>query len=364
VSRTRTKKTIQTAVGLIVGLGLLYLLFRNTDWAEVGAAIRDVRVGWLLLAVAIVFLTFFTRVQRWSYIVRTAGPISFRHLFSATQIGFLANFTLPGRIGELIRALALGRLARLPFPKCLAMTVLDRVLDLVGLAVMIVIALATYRPSGQVVIPEEVFGRPLEFSADSVLWAELTGMAMLAVSLGVLVALYVKQGLMLRISDRCIAVVSDRLAARVHTLLRDFAEGLHIFRSASDMARSVFFTLVTWGLFCVIVQVMFTAFRIEAPWYATVVLQVLLAVFIAVPGAPGFVGQFHVPLVVGMVMLVDGIDPSKAKAVAIVAHLINVIPVYAVGIFCLFWEKMGLMELSRETAQAEEEMDAAPSAEG
>lgn len=364
MSKTRAKKIVQTVIGLVIGVGLLWLVFRKTDWAEVGAAIRDVRIGWVLAAEALVLASFFTRILRWRYIVRTAGPVSFRHMFSATQIGFLANFSLPVRMGEFIRALALGRLARLPFSKCLAMTALDRVLDLIGLAAVIVVALAAYRPSGEIVIPAETFGGEIHFAADYVLWAELVMVLGLIATVSALVVLYVKQDLMLRISDRCVGAVSERVAARVHTMLRDFADGLHIFRSASDMAKSVFFSLVTWGLFCLIAQAALAAFGIKGPWYTVFVLQVLVAVCISVPGAPGFVGQFHVPIVVALVMVVDGMDPSRAKAVAIVAHLANVIPVYAVGVFCLFWEKMGLVELSRESARAEQELQAAPSSDG
>ena len=364
MGETLAKRILKTVIGLVIGLGLLWLLFRNTNWAEVGAALRDVRAGWLLVAEAVVLATFFTRILRWRYIVRTAGPVSFRHMFSATQIGFLANFSLPVRMGEFIRALALGRLARLPFSKCVAMTALDRVLDLIGLAALIVIALAAYRPSGEIVIPAETFGRDIHFAADYVLWAELVMVVGLIATVSALVVLYVKQDLMLQMSDRCVGVVSGRLAARVHTILRDFAEGLHIFRSASDMAKSVFFSLVTWALFCLIAQAALAAFGIKGPWYTVFVLQVFVAVCVSVPGAPGFVGQFHVPIVVALVMVIDGMDPSRAKAVAIVTHLVNLIPVYVVGVFCLFWEKMGLAELSRESARAEQELQAAPSSDG
>ena len=100
------------------------------------------------------------------------------------------------------------------------------------------------------------------------------------------------------------------------------------------------------------------AFDIHVPWYGPFVLQLLLAIFISPPGAPGFVGQFHFPIVIGLVMVAPDVDVSKAKALAIVAHLLNLIPVYAIGLFCLFWERFGFVELTRESLHAETELEA------
>jgi len=351
------KKLLQLLIGLIIGVGLLWLLFRNTDWGEVFHTIREVHLGWLLLAELMILATFFTRVQRWSYVVRTAKPVSFRHMFSATQIGFLANFCLPGRVGELIRALVLGRLARLPFAKCMAMVALDRINDLVSLVFVVLVAIFAYAPAGVVVIPEETFGHEITFAAERVKQGETAAFIGLIVSVGVLVLIYVNQRVALRTTEIVVGRVSKRMAARARDFLQHFAEGLHIFRSGTDMAKSVFFSLVTWALALMSITVFMWAFGIRVPWYAPFVIQLMLAVAISVPGAPGFVGQFHVPIVVGIVMLMPEVGVSKAKAVAITAHLMNLIPVYVVGIFCLFWERLGFLELTKESLHAETELD-------
>ncbi|MBI5091540.1 MAG: flippase-like domain-containing protein [Candidatus Hydrogenedentes bacterium] len=99
------KKYIQSGVGVLIGVALVYFAFKDTNWGEVFASIRHVSPGWLVISICIAVASFFTRAQRWAYIVRVAQPVSFRHLFSATQIGFLVNFTIPVRLGELVRAL-------------------------------------------------------------------------------------------------------------------------------------------------------------------------------------------------------------------------------------------------------------------
>lgn len=347
------KRTVQLLIGLAVGLGLLWLMFRDTKWPQVWAAAEGAHPGWMVLVVLLVLATFVTRIWRWGYIVRTAKPVSFRHMFNATQIGFLANFTLPGRVGELIRAMILGRLAQLPVSKCLAMVALDRVTDLIGLLAVIAVTVFAYAPEGNVVIPAETLGREISFSATTVEAGEIGATVSLFVIVFALVMLYVKQTLMLRFVDALAGLVSERLARWAHRMLEQFAEGLHVFRSGSDMAKSVFFSLVTWGLFLAIQYAGFAAFEIQGPWYTPFVIQVLLAVAISIPGAPGFVGQFHAPIIIGLMMLVPGMEGSKAKAYAIVLHLLNILPVYAVGVACLLHERVGLFALTRESAQVE-----------
>ncbi|NIA14364.1 MAG: flippase-like domain-containing protein, partial [Nitrospiraceae bacterium] len=326
------KKKIQVLAGILLGVFLLWVVFRQTDWREVWQAIRSVHRGWFAATVGLVILSFFTRVQRWSYIVRTAKPISFRQMFSATQIGFLANFTLPMRVGELVRALVLSRLAKLPFSRCFAMVALDRITDLIGLMAVMLVAAVAYSPTETITLPEATMGVEVTVSPATIRVGQLGMVAMLLCGVATLVVLYVKQALVLRIADRVAGTVSKRLAERTHQFLQDFADGLHIFRSVSDMSKSLFFTFVTWGCFVLILQTSLLMFGVHGPWYTVFVIQVLLAIAISVPSTPSFAGPFHLAIVVSLMMLIPETDDSVAKAIAIVAHLINVVTVVGSGI--------------------------------
>lgn len=353
------KKKIQIAVGLFIGLGLFWWMFRNTDWAQVYVIARQASPFWLLVATGFIGASFVTRVQRWKYVVRTAGPVSFRHMFSATQIGFLANFVLPGRIGEAVRAVALSRLANLPFSKCLAMVALDRVNDLIGLVAIIVVTAFVYVPQGVVVVPASVLGtaKDLSFSAKYIQAAELTMVGGLFVAIGILVALYLRMNLVLKCSDAILGLVSRKLAGHVHAFLEHFAQGLHVFRSLRDLAWSVAWSLVTWTIFLLILAASIQAFGIETPWYTVLVMQVLLALLISVPGAPGFVGQFHAPIIASLLMLSPGIDISRAQAFALVVHLLNLLTIAVAGVACLVAEGVGFRDLKQESRAAQAEQD-------
>ena len=352
------KKTVQIIIGLILGVLLLWWVFRDTDWAEVWGALRKVHWGWLAVAELFVLISFVIRILRWRYIVRTAKPVSFRSMFSATQIGFMANFILPGRAGEVIRALVLSRLEKIPFSKCFAFVALDRLTDLFGMLTAMLVAVLAFHPTQAVTVgPEAHFpewASPL-LQPHAIRTAALSATVFMLAVVAAFAVLYLNQRLVLRWTERLLGLASQRLAARVTAMLGHFAEGMHVFRSAADMAKSLGFSLMTWGCFVVTFWTLFRAFGLTMTWYTPFFTLSLVAVVISLPGAPGFVGQYHAAIWAAMLICSPEINSNVVRAVAIMGHLINLVPVMVVGVYCLQMEKLGLITLRREGEAVEVE---------
>ena len=353
--QTTMKQAIQLLVGLIIGAVLVWFLVRDMDWAAVGDHITQVSIPWLIVAQIFICASFPIRVQRWTYIVRAAEPdVSFRAMFSATQIAYFASFTILGRVGEILRPIVLNRLSRVSFSKGVALVGLDRLTDLFGLICIMSIALFAYQPTDDVIISEEVFGtaNPIVFSASQYQNGARGVLAAMGVVVAGYLALFFKPQLVLRIADACIGVVSKKLAELAHGMIENFTEGLHIFRSPGQIVKSLAFSLATWGVGVVSIYAMLQAFHFECPWYTPFVMQALLAIFIGVPGAPGFVGQFHAPLVITLAMILPPAlynDP-EAKAFAIVMHLSTLPAIIVTGIVCLYIDRAAIF---RRNAQPE-----------
>lgn len=350
-------RKFQIVFGSALGIFLVWFLFRGTDWNKVLEAMARAHKGWLLFAFSTIIISFFTRVQRWSYIVRTAKPVSFRHLFSATQIGFLANFTLPARLGELIRALVLARLAALPVSKCFAFVALDRVTDLFGLLAVMLVTVIGFRPDKAITLPEGFHVPEWGMKLLEPGFINSTALSFALLMVGIILAfviLYANQRFALRVSDTVLGVFSKPLAKRAHDMLQHFADGMHVFRSAGGMSKALFFSLLTWGTAIIGFGAATHAFLPDAPWYTAFLMTTFLSAAIALPGAPGFIGQFHFGVMMGLYIAIPGIQPDVAKAIAILAHLFNLIPVLVVGLYCLLREQMGLLELQRETEKVAE----------
>lgn len=344
------KRQAQIWIGLALAAVLLWFMFRGTDWAEVWASARAAHPGWLFVSFSFAVLSFFTRVQRWTYIVRSVKPVPYRALFSATQIGFLANFTLPGRVGEAIRAYVLGRLGGMPFTQCFAFVALDRVTDLVGLLVMMGIAVAAFRPQGDIALPMELLETPLP--AGVIRTGAYATMLLLTAVVASFAVLYFGQGHVLRAMRRVLG--GGAIATRIIGLVAHFADGLHIFRRGADLLRALAWSLVTWSIGAASYHALILAFGHTPPWYAAFVVISLLSIVISMPGAPGFVGQFHFAIMVSVLVVMPDVPLNTARAMAIVCHLLNFIPIAVVGFYCVYRENFGLLQLRREGARLEE----------
>jgi uncharacterized protein (TIRG00374 family) len=371
--RRKAKQAIQGVIGLAIGVLILWWMFQGTSWEGLKQSFSNIRWGWLVLAILLVLVSFVGRVKRWTYVVRAVEPdASFRSMFSATQIGFLANFTLPARIGEVVRAVVLSRLTAIGVARSFALVALDRVNDLIGLIGIMAVALLAYQPVKNIEIPGELFRseEPILVPASAYQTGAIGAAIFLLAIVTMFVLLYVSKNLVLKIFDGFFAFAGRlfsffqpaaslclKLGQWAHHMLEQFAEGFHVFRSASDMAKSVAFNLATWACFVATLQCMLFAFGIEAPWYTVFVMQAALAIAISVPGTPGFVGQFQVPLVAGLKLVAPDVSYDDALALAILSHLINAGLVIVVGLACLQLEGLHLFQLSEESTRKKEALD-------
>ncbi len=354
---SRTKQRIQIVVGLGLGSLLTWLLFRGTDWVSVGETIRSADPGWLLVSQVLAWASNFLRVQRWSYVVRAAQPTTFRNLFRATTIGFLVNFSVPVRMGEMVRAWVLARLDRVPFPQCLSLVALDRMTDLFGLLPAILVAVLAFPASRDARFPAGLFhnAEPLVISSDMIQPASFSVLALLLVVLAVLLVLYFRQRWMLDTLGKVLRPLSAPLAEKVQKTFGQFAEGMHVFRSLRDLALAAFFSFLTWGTGALALAAILWAFGIDFPWYTPVLMLALIAVLISVPVAPGMIGQYHLAVIAALCLAVPDTDPVQAKTVSLVTHFLSLVPVFALGVYSLIREHIPVSDLAHQGASAERE---------
>ena len=137
-----------TAAG-VIGIGLTALAAQKIGVDKVVESIVRSDLSWVLVACALMALSLFFRAASWYWIVRAAlplRPVRRRDVTSATMIGVLMSATLPARLGEPARAMALARRIgrmRETFPVLLGTLVSQTLLNLVALALLGVIIVSS-----------------------------------------------------------------------------------------------------------------------------------------------------------------------------------------------------------------------------
>jgi uncharacterized protein (TIRG00374 family) len=310
-------------LGVAVSAVLLWVAVRGVSLDEVLHELRQVRVAWLVPVLVSIFVRFWLTAIRWQLLLRPVKQVGVHRLFAVTMIGFMANNVLPARLGEFVRAYALGRSEALPPSLPFATIVIERIFDGFTLLLFLVGGLSFLQASR------------------TLLWAAgFTGVLYLGV-LGGLVVLRTGRGLGLLTGtlDR----LPDRLGRTGRRLLESFRAGLDVLGDARALLLTALMSILIWVVNAAGVEAMFRAFSLELPLYASFLLLGVIAVALVLPSAPGYVGPFQVGTVQGLALV--GVTQDTALSLSIVYHLANYIPITIVGLAYLSALNLTLGEL-------------------
>ncbi|HOK08517.1 MAG TPA: lysylphosphatidylglycerol synthase transmembrane domain-containing protein [Candidatus Hydrogenedens sp.] len=331
------RKIIRFLVATAIGIFLLWIVFRTTNFTELWNAIKTCNLWLFLLCIGTILISFVTRVIRWHFIVNSNDQASFRHLFTSTQIGFLANFLLPGRIGEAVRAGALTKFTQIPLSKSLTYVALDRTTDLLGLLVILIFALIGFHPKQDITLPPEIFN--ITLPANLIQKAAIITLTIIGLIFGLCIFFYLYSNRFLQHIKIAEKILGERLILFLTHLVKNIREAISMIKDTKAIIGAVFFSCLTWGCFWLSYIFLFKAFNVQYPWYTPPVSIALISFLISVPGAPGFIGQFHVGVMGGLFLTVPNIDINIARAIAILAHGANFLSVVSVGLLCIYIEQ-------------------------
>jgi uncharacterized protein (TIRG00374 family) len=318
------------AVGISVGL-LLWAL-RGVRLADVLQHIAAAKPEPLAVAVILATLTFPVRLIRWRLLLRDeqgnrypAGP-----LWHAVALGFMGNNLLPLRAGELVRAYAASRLARIRFTTVLSSIAVERIFD--GLTIVALLSLALLAPD----LPSSV-----SIGGESVARLARTGGIVAAFSLFIAILVLAAPVAAERVVRRVLPW--PRLADRIVSLIEGVRQGLMVLRTPGRLIAVLFWSLVLWVLNALAFYVGFWSFDIPVSYAGALLLQGLLVLGITIPSTPGFFGPFEAVIVA--VLALYGTPRDVAFSYAISFHITSFVPITVLGLWSLARTPDGLRAL-------------------
>ncbi len=307
-------------LGIVVSVGLLWVAVRGVHLDEVARAFAEVRPGWLLPVLASILVRFWLTAVRWQLLLGPVKRIGLHRLFGVTLIGFMANNVLPARMGEFVRAYALGKSESLSKSLSFATIVLERVFDGFTLLAFLVGGLAFLRPER---------------------WLVVSAVASFCLYLGVLGGLLWLRGG--RGLGTLLGWLPAALRGRVAKALDSFTLGLDVLGDARALLAIAGLSLLIWVVNVAGLHAMFLAFSLELPPYAAFLVLAIVAVALVLPSTPGYVGPFQAGTVLALGLF--GVSPSTALSLSILYHAVNYIPITLAGLAYLSAMNLTLGEL-------------------
>jgi uncharacterized protein (TIRG00374 family) len=281
----------------------------------------------LLLATVISMAQFPLRAIRWRFLLLPHKKIKFHSLFSATMIGFMANNLLPARLGEFVRAYIISRKEGVSGSSAMATIVVERLFDGLTLLTILLVVFYTYSFPGWVVVVgwygTLIFFLLCVFIVSMMLWPNRFA----------------------SILSNITRLFSSRLKERAEALILRFISGLDMLRNRRLVLIVFVISFVHWLVLGWSMSIALKSFDIEVPNSGPFFVLSIVALGLALPSSPGFVGTFQ--WLTERALTVYGVSKSLSLSFSSVFHLITFVPVTIIGLAYFLKEHLTWKELKR-----------------
>lgn len=259
-------KSLRILLGLVIAFVCMWLSFRNFSWHEIRATLLTASYQWFIPAFFLIVFNFFLRALRWQLILSPLKKVKSGTLFMLLTFGFFMNNVLPARAGEVVRAVAANRLTTLPTSTCLGSIALERLTDIFGLIIIIIIAIGVL-PAGTIPIGRLV-------------------MLMLA---GTFLAIT----FIVFFQKNKHTTSKYKYIEKGLVFIRHLSNGFLVFKSPIKIGGLVLFSASIWIIDALSLLITAQAFSLFLSFRQAAAVLVGIAVGVMIPGAPGYVGTFE-----------------------------------------------------------------------
>lgn len=301
-----------------ISVVIVAILAWTLDWKSFAHELARVRWPYLLPLPILLAILLLLRALRWQLLLPPAPRLSLLRLGEATILGFMASFILPLRAGEIIRPYLLSRSQPVPFPMALASIVAERLFDALTLLGLLGLCLL-HIPS----IPAYV----------------ATGARAAAILTGILLALILAGAIFPKAATQGMQVLLQRmlrpsLAQKAVLAFGHFWAGLRGISTLPRLLGVLLYSALLWLLMALWYQVVLWGFGVQPSWWVGMVLNVMIALAVAAPSAPGFIGTFQAGCILGL-SVIFGFSREFAVAYSVVAHVLQMGFVLLAGMIVL-----------------------------
>lgn len=308
------KSKIQFVLGILISLLFLHLAVRNVDFSVVTSSFLNLNLNYLGLCILCQAGSLLCRAYLWKSILVYEKEVSYRHSFEALLIGYMGNNVLPFRMGEAMRAYAMGRKEGISRTLAFASIILERLLDLFVLLLFFLLLVLMMRL-------EE--------------WLVLSGVVVSVFLILVILGLYGVASNFMNVPSRLYHWMYHKtpaaFAGTVERVSGSFLKGIRLIREFPQALRLTAMSILAWVLWTAILYFGLKAFHLDLPITATILLTVVVHIGVMIPSSPGFIGVFQYLCIVSLAFF--SVPKEIALTFSFLVHTIQYVPTTALGWF-------------------------------
>lgn len=317
------KIVIQTALPFVLGLGILWWMYRGTDWTDFFACVaHDMKWGWMLLSLAFGILPQLARAWRWKMALEPLGERPRRSTCEdAIFLSYAASLVVP-RVGEVTRCGTLKKFDGVSFTKSLGTVVTERLVDSALMLLFTGLAFLAQLP---------MFLSFLHKTGTNLgdILHRFTGTGYLVTFICLVAVLLTAAILMRRYA----------LFRKGKDMLREVFEGVLSLRHVGNLPLYLFYSVLIWVGYFLHFYIAFFCFDFTAQLsLGAAFLIFCVGTFAVLVPTPNGAGPWH--FAVKTMLVLYGVAEPQAILFALVVHTIQTALVVALG--CFGWLRVNL----------------------
>ena len=299
--KRRRRGTMRTLLlAALLTIGFAWLLHAGALPIVPQAKAFDGMRWWVVPAYAGLWtVVLLARAARWYWLLAPVHRVPLGRVLRVAFIGLMAVTVLPFRAGELVRPTLIVKRGKLAWWAASGTVGAERVCNGLFLSCLLFLGLLGASPRDS--LPGRIGQLPVPVSAVSA--AAYGALSVFAGAFVVLAVFYWRREWAARVTQRCIGLVSPRLAIHVAHAMGRFADGLKFLPRARYTLPFATGTAIYWLLNVAGVEFLLWGCGIDdVGFLRTCVLTGILSLGVLVPNAPGFFGSFQFSLYAALAM--------------------------------------------------------------
>lgn len=310
----RLKKIAGYLLPFLLMAVFLFFAFKDVNPDEVIEILQHSSMFYLGLFLIVFMLSHYLRALRWKYILGSVKEdASVWRLWGALMVGYGVNCVVP-RLGEVYRALFVGKWENLSRPSMLGTIVVERVIDIFVLLLSVLVSVFIY--SGDLY--------------DKISWLRSTVYIGSVAILGIIVVLYLTVRYKEKFYNSIVKFVSkfsDTIADKLGYAFAMFADGFATLKGTKNYTLTIILSILIMLVYGANSYLGFFVVNMQETREVTFamgwILMTISAFGIIIP-TPGGTGSYHA-LSIFVLSQLFGFSVDLSAAYAILTHLVSYI---------------------------------------
>lgn len=284
-------------LGILISVLFLYLLFKGINLSHIYKSISEINYYITTLVAGLSVLLVVLKTIRWKYILNFYEKISYKKLFAINMLTHFFNIILPFRAGEFVQVFVTKSISKMSKTKLAGTVVLNKFFELASiLLIFFVLTFFIKLPNNWLILIKSLI-------------------------LFVLIFIILFAFNFIKIPNS----TNNKFLLK----LIEFLNSFKILSNKKLFVKSFILSILTWALELIMIELLFLAFRMDLPLWASLLVLSSINLAILIPASNANLGTYEYAVV--LALSIFGVQKELALSFAIVLHFLEIIFVLVLG---------------------------------